>query len=133
MPYKDPEVRKLKNREANKRWYLENKERHQRSVNKYRRSGRQAWMEFKATQSCSHCGFSHPAVIDFHHVIRDASKQSVNKLAQQGSYTKAREEIKKCIPLCANCHRILHWGEAQEGKEIRRKQRKKKKKLSRHP
>ena len=133
MPYKDPEVRKRKNSEANKRWYLANKEKHQKTVNKYRRDSRQSWMEFKATQNCSHCGFSHPAVIDFHHVIRDASKQSVNKLAQQGSYTKAREEIKKCIPLCSNCHRILHWCEAQEGKETRRKQRKKKKKLSRHP
>lgn len=133
MPYKDPEVRKIKNREANKRWYLKNKKKHMAGTAKNRRDNRQLWMEFKATQECVFCGFSHPAVIDFHHVIRDETKRSVNHLAQQGSYAKAREEIKKCIPLCANCHRILHWHEHQDGKAARRRQRKKKKKAARRP
>jgi hypothetical protein len=133
MPYKDLAVRREKNKEANKRWYQRNKEKHQKLTAKNRRDYRQLWMEFKATQDCTFCGFSHPAVIDFHHVIRTEPKFSVNKLAQQSSYKKALEEIKKCIPLCANCHRILHWQEQQDGKEDRRKRRKKKKKADGHP
>jgi predicted HNH restriction endonuclease len=35
------------------------------------------------------------------------------------------EEIQKCIPLCANCHRILHWEEMQKAKRKRLKKQKK--------
>jgi hypothetical protein len=133
MPYKDPEIRKIKNREAKKLWYQKNKVKHIADAAKYRRDTRRLWMEFKETQECAFCGFSHPAAIDFHHVIRDGTKQSVNLLAQRGSYAKAYEEIKKCIPLCANCHRILHWHEHEEGKAERARQREKNKKSGSHP
>jgi hypothetical protein len=83
------------------------------------------WDEFKASQKCTHCGLQHPAVIDFHHVIRGPDKKSVNKLVADGRFAAARKEVEKCIPLCSNCHRMLHWKEAQETKKKRRKKRKK--------
>ncbi len=127
MPYADPEIRKAKSREYNKRWYEKNHKQHKASVEKNRTRYKQQWLEFKASLSCSHCGFSHPAAIDFHHVDR-TDKRSVNKLAGNNAYKAAYEEIKKCIPLCANCHRIHHYEEVQSKRTARQARRRKKKK-----
>jgi citrate lyase alpha subunit len=125
MPYKDPKVRQIKQAVYKKRHYEKNREAHiQRSaINK--RKQKKIWDEFKASQKCSHCGVQHTAVIDFHHVIRDKDKRSVNKLVANGRFAAAMEEIQKCIPLCANCHRMLHWEETQKVKKKRLKKRKK--------
>jgi predicted HNH restriction endonuclease len=51
-------------------------------------------------------------------------KQSVHHfLVKNYRFAAAMEEIKKCIPLCSNCHRILHWEERETYK--REKKRKK--------
>jgi predicted HNH restriction endonuclease len=44
-------------------------------------------------------------------------------LVKNYRFAAAMEEIKKCIPLCSNCHRILHWEERETYK--REKKRKK--------
>ena len=130
MPYKDPLKRKEKQKEYKKKYYEKNKEAHvQRSrINKARQ--KKIWDAFKASQKCTHCGLQHPAVIDFHHVIRGSDKKSVNKLVADGRFTAAMTEVEKCIPLCSNCHRMLHWKETQETKKKRRKKRKKAKGLA---
>jgi len=121
MPYKDPEVRKIKQAIYKKRYYEANKESHLVRTKRNRAKRKKEWDEFKASQKCTKCGIQHPALIDFHHVIRDGDKQSVNKLVANGRFARAMEEIKKCIPLCANCHRMLHWQEAQTKKLKRKK------------
>ena len=69
----------------------------------------------QAVASCTRCGASHPAIIDFHHVDRnDPDKHKVHQLFKSGKYKKAYEEIKKCLILCANCHRIHHWEERNQ-------------------
>jgi hypothetical protein len=107
MAYKNKEDQR-KNTNA---WYQRNKERQKESSAKNKRMYRQKWLEYKTSLSCVKCGAAHPAIIDFHHVIRDESKRAVNRLIANGAYTAVFEEIKKCIPLCANCHRIVHWDE----------------------
>jgi predicted HNH restriction endonuclease len=125
MPFKDPQERKARQKEYSKRWYEKNRAKHIASGNKNRREKREDWIAYKSEQKCSHCGAQHPAIIDFHHVIRDATKQSVNKLVGNGRWKAAKKEAQtKCIPLCANCHRVLHWDEEQEAKKKRRKKRK---------
>jgi hypothetical protein len=125
MPFKDIQERVARQKEYSRRWYEKNKVTHQKSIAKKKREKRQEWMDYKASQKCSHCGTQHPAIIDFHHVIRDKAKQSVNKLVNNGRWAAAKREAEtKCIPLCANCHRILHWGEEQKAKEKRRQKRK---------
>lgn len=102
---------KEKQKQLSDAWYRKNRESHIINTARNKRRYKDEWIAFKSTLQCSHCGFSHPAAIDFHHVIRDKDKESVNGLVSQGRFAAAREEIKKCIPLCANCHRILHWDE----------------------
>lgn len=120
MPYKDPEVRKIKQKEYQHNWYQKNRETHiQRSrINKDRY--KKVWDEFKASLKCTHCGVQHPALLDFHHVVR-GDKQSVHKLVANGCFAAAKKETEKCIPLCANCHRLLHWEEMQAKKKKRKK------------
>ena len=134
MPYKNPEIKKAKQKTYARTYYEKNK-RAVISKNAVRkRSMNQRWLAFKAKQKCYHCGAKHPAIIDFHHVIRDKTKRSVNNLINtKYNYRAAMEEIKKCIPLCANCHRILHWKEKTVAKRratIRRRRLKAKKKAT---
>ena len=127
MPYKDPKIRAAKNAEANKRWYQKNKVKHKAGTAINKRNARALWIEFKATQECFICGFDHPATIDFHHVIRK-DKLVVSTLVKNGSYSKAMEEVMtKCIALCANCHRVLHWQERIDAKRTGKMRRKRKK------
>ena len=61
---------------------------------------------------CHLCGGRFPAVcMDFHH--RDPATKAFNiasKIASR-SPTSIAEEIAKCDVYCANCHRIVTYGE----------------------
>ena len=113
MPYKDPAVKKAYEAVYRKKYYQRNKAETQARVARNKRAARDKWIEFKAQQVCHNCGASHPAIIDFHHIVRDGTQQSVNRMAADNRRLAIYEEVKKCIPLCSNCHRILHWDESR--------------------
>jgi hypothetical protein len=69
------------------------------------------WREYKATLSCSKCQENHPATFDFHHEDPTKKEDNIHRLLSNGQYAKLEEELKKCIVLCANCHRIHHYEE----------------------
>jgi hypothetical protein len=55
---------------------------------------------------CSMCGYSKcGAALEFHHVSED---KEFNIAGARFGWKKLKEEIKKCILLCANCHREYH-------------------------
>ena len=55
---------------------------------------------------CERCGFvGHPSAFDFHH--RDPEEKASN-LAKIKTWKRFREELPKCVLLCANCHRLVH-------------------------
>jgi len=57
---------------------------------------------------CSNCGYKKcPAALDFHH--KGNKESEVMVLLKNYSKEKALKEAKKCILLCANCHRELHY------------------------
>ena len=116
MPYLDPEIRKAKHKEYSKKWYEKNKALVAKRGKVRKKEYRAKWLEYKASKSCKKCGLSHPAVLDFHHVIR-FEKKSIPQLINRRQYAMAiREAEEKCIPLCANCHRMLHWKESRRRK-----------------
>lgn len=55
---------------------------------------------------CAHCGEAHPATLDFHHI--DPAEKEIT-VSQATSKKQVLVEIQKCIVLCSNCHRKLHW------------------------
>jgi predicted HNH restriction endonuclease len=111
MPYKDPTIRKAKHQEYSRQWYAKNKALVAKRGKVRKREYKAKWLEYKASKACKECGISHPALLDFHHVIR-FEKKSIPQLINRRQYAMAiREAEEKCIPLCANCHRMLHWKE----------------------
>ena len=122
MPHKDPAARKAMHKKASAKHYQKNKDGIKAKAKADGAAGREAWRRFKDTLACSVCGFAHPAVIDFHHPP-GTKKYGVNDLVADRRFTKAYEEIKKCIILCSNCHRIHHYNEKGAQKEPLQEQR----------
>ncbi len=92
-------------RSYTKHHYQNNKEQYQvNHLNYYK------WfIDYKASLKCEKCGFSHPAALDFHHIDPKTKKFSVSlSNAVNKDRDEVEEEIKKCIILCSNCHRIEH-------------------------
>lgn len=64
---------------------------------------------------CKKCGESRSYLIDYHHIEPTEKIDTIARLMVHSSIDKALEEIKKCIPLCANCHREFHYFEKENG------------------
>lgn len=62
--------------------------------------------EYKDTVSCVDCGIKDNRIIDFDH-IDDNKDDAISTLVTKGfSWENILLEIRKCEPVCANCHRI---------------------------
>ncbi len=96
---------KLESREISKRYRQNNK-----SKIKFRLVQRLNWFEtFKKTQRCVKCSENRHYCLDFHHT--DGEKEyGISKMIRMGlSAERMESELKKCVALCANCHREWHY------------------------
>jgi len=85
------------------------KEKKKQEAAKKRKEIRLFLHEYKKDKSCEICGYNKvPDILVFHHV--DQGQKSF-KIAERNSSTVEilKEEIEKCILVCPNCHRKLHW------------------------
>jgi hypothetical protein len=111
MPYKDASVRKAKHAEYSRNHYLKTQEKTKRRTKEIKAAQKEEWFAYKATLKCAHCGFNHIAALDFHHEDPSTKEGNAHRFISNGQFARAWEEIKKCIVLCANCHRIHHHKE----------------------
>lgn len=73
--------------------------------------------DVKEHSKCAICGDSRWYVLDFHHV-REKDFTISQKIKEGCSLETIKKEIEKCIILCANCHREIHYKERiQNGEE----------------
>lgn len=94
--YYDPTMKKQK------------KEKEQRDNRRYLKN-RKYIMRFKQFKGCCCCKEKEPVVLEFHHL--DQSKKHKNVTSMSGcNIDKIKNEIRKCVVICANCHRKLHAG-----------------------
>ena len=110
MPYKDKEKQKEKNREYQKKYYEQNKKYYIDKSAERKQKIREDFDEYKSTLNCSKCGENHIACLDFHHVDpskKDFSIYQIKKYAW--GKEKIEKELQKCVVLCSNCHRKLHY------------------------
>lgn len=83
----------------------------------FRAATREKWKAFMkeaANDECSECGYGESSwALELHHVDPSLKSFTVSGFITKYGFTAAnqelvREEIKKCVVLCANCHRELH-------------------------
>lgn len=92
----------------------ENKLKQKERMKIYQKNIRIKYEEYKRTIRCSLCGIGgHPAIIDFHHNSGNGGREnSVARLVSaSATWERIMKEISKCVPLCSNCHRKLHYEE----------------------
>ncbi len=69
-----------------------------------------AWfMAYKKRQCCTQCGNADYRVIEFHHEHKHDKDFCIGDYLKRHSIERVKQELAKCIPLCANCHRIVHY------------------------
>lgn len=57
------------------------------------------------------CGYNKSfRALHFHHKDPSKKDDDINSLVSRGQITQAREEAKKCVLVCANCHAEIHEG-----------------------
>ena len=80
---------------------------------------RKYWLgKYKMHHGCDICGWSgHHAALDFDHVDpQDKSFHIAQSIAGR-ALSPLMAEVRKCRGLCANCHRIHTYNEAQRNKK----------------
>jgi len=79
------------------------------AVAKSRRKTRLALIEYKGG-CCARCGYDKcSSALEFHHI--DPSKKDFGiGDGNSRALKKLMKEAEKCVLLCANCHRELHYG-----------------------
>lgn len=63
----------------------------------------------KVTKGCMVCGLREYECLDLHHVEPSEKEYNPSSLAGK-SMNKIKEELRKCVVLCANHHRLVHAG-----------------------
>lgn len=101
-------------RSAYKDYYKRNRDKVVAKVKIRNKSSRdkrkQEFDELRASIGCSKCNETHPATLDFHHIDPSTKIGLVSYMFNNlVPMHKVRKEIAKCIVLCSNCHRKLHW------------------------
>lgn len=83
-----------------------------RAVAKRRRKIKLMAIEHKGGK-CQVCGYNkYPGALDLHH-INGQKSFGIGAKGYTRSWDKVKEELDKCILVCANCHRELEAGITQ--------------------
>ena len=78
------------------------------AVHKRRKKIRQEALEYKGG-ACEYCGYNRCSdALEFHHTDSSGKDFSISDKGYTRSWAKVKEELDKCVLLCANCHREIH-------------------------
>jgi len=93
---------------AEKRTYAERRAYLIRAVQRRRREVRRRALEYKGGR-CQKCGYDRCSeALEFHHLDSQAKDFGISSRGYTRSWSRIREELDKCLLLCANCHREAH-------------------------
>lgn len=95
-----------------RRTYADRREELIKAVAKRRRKLKTLAIQYKGSQ-CQICGYSrYQGALDLHHV-NGKKEFGIADKGYTRSWQKVKEELDKCILVCANCHRELEGGVTQ--------------------
>ena len=66
----------------------------------------------EAGGKCCKCGYNkYSAALEFHHLNPEEKEFSIGNFTSHNNVNiqQAKEEVKKCVLLCSNCHKEFHW------------------------
>lgn len=77
---------------------------------------RKYWIsKYKVAKGCSECGYNdHAAALDFDHIEEHEKEFHIAQTMGRKNLKSLFNEIRKCRILCANCHRIHSYKQAQK-------------------
>ena len=63
---------------------------------------------------CSICGYDKcMGALEFHHLDKKVKENHPAYIVTRWSFKRAKKELEKCILVCANCHREIHFKEKE--------------------
>ena len=82
------------------------KRNHESNKARGRRNLQFVW-DYLSQHPCNECGESNPIVLEFDHKDGTTKRGAISDMACKSfSIESLKEEIEKCVVLCANCHRL---------------------------
>lgn len=95
-----------------KEHYKNNKELYKNKADRNRNKYSLAYKKYKESLFCLDCGLSFKNksyLCDFHHLDESTKDITIANRKFQSPLSFIKKELDKCVPLCANCHRIRHF------------------------
>lgn len=80
------------------------------AVDKRRQKIKELSLEYKGNK-CQICGYDKcKKALEFHHLDPNVKEFGISYKGYTRSWNQVKEELDKCILVCANCHREIHAG-----------------------
>lgn len=80
------------------------------AVQKRREKTKELLVEYKGGK-CEICGYDKcVSALEFHHLNSEEKEFGIGQNGYTRSIEKNKEEVDKCLMVCANCHREIHEG-----------------------
>ncbi|MCX6792628.1 MAG: hypothetical protein NTY12_01250 [Candidatus Falkowbacteria bacterium] len=99
--------------EKDRRVYADRADYLKHAVSRRRKVIRQTALKYKGDQ-CSICNYNKCfQALEFHHMESSKKDFGISASGYTRSWKAIKEELDKCILLCANCHREVHEGITQ--------------------
>lgn len=103
---------------ADKRTYKDRAKYIIKAVAKRRKRLKEMGVEYKGGK-CIFCGYNREIdALEFHHLEKDNKDFGLSKKGLTRSWNRTKNELDKCILVCANCHREIHSGKLQPSEVI---------------
>ena len=66
-------------------------------------------ISLEKSKGCLMCDENFHKCLEFHHLEKNDKIDTISTLKRNGSVKKLIDELKKCVLLCSNCHRKVHY------------------------
>lgn len=101
---------KFCHKEWGKKHYQLNKEKVGARLIAKRKRVKEYVNNLKRKTGCQNCSENEPVCLDYHHIDPKNKIERVSYIVSSStSFDRINREIEKCILLCSNCHRKLHY------------------------
>lgn len=92
------------------------RDRNYNHVSNYRQKIKQKLVDYKGGK-CEICGYNKCiSALEFHHLDPNEKDFSISN-SKVLSFDKCKSEVDKCILVCANCHREIHYNQVLENRK----------------